>query len=106
MALGSVKLQRALSEEQFVFFFFFQALVVMTDGISQDRVRRPALALKSQGVRVFALGIGRRYRRRELHQIATNGRYVFTANFRSLNQAARRISRKICRCKSIAQCPA
>ena len=105
MALGSVKLQRALSEEQFVF-FFFQALVVMTDGISQDRVRRPALALKSQGVRVFALGIGRRYRRRELHQIATNERYVFTANFRSLNQAARRISRKICRCKSIAQCPA
>ena len=81
----------------------FQALVVMTDGISQDRVRRPALALRSQGVWVFALGIGRRYRKRQLQQIATNRRYVFTANFRSLNRVARRISRKICRCKPITQ---
>ena len=68
----------------------------MTDGISQDRVRRPALALRSQGVWVYALGIGRRYRRRQLMQIATNGRYVFTANFRSLSRVARRISGKIC----------
>ena len=75
----------------------------MTDGISQDRVQRPALALKSHGVWVFALGIGRRYRRRQLQQIATNRRYVFTANFRGLNRVARRISRKICRCKSITQ---
>ena len=80
-----------------------QALVVMTDGISQDRVRRPAQALRSHGVWVFALGIGRRYRRRQLQQIATNRRYVFTANFRSLNRVGRRISRKICRCKSITQ---
>ena len=80
-------------------FSFFQALVVMTDGISQDPVRRPALALRGLGVWVFALGIGRRYRRRQLQQIATNGRFVFTANLRGLNRVARRISRKICRCK-------
>ena len=71
----------------------------MTDGISQDSVRRPSLALKSQGVRVFALGIGRRYRRNQLQQIATNSRHVFTGNFRSLNRVARRISTKLCRSK-------
>lgn len=79
-----------------LFLFSLKALVVMTDGISQDRVRRPALALRSHGVWVYALGIGRRYRRRQLRQIATNGRYVFTANFRSLSRVARRISGKIC----------
>ncbi len=73
----------------------------MTDGISQDRVRRPALALRNQGVWVFALGIGRRYRRRQLQQIASNRRYVFTANFRSLTRVSRRIATKLCRCKCI-----
>ena len=71
----------------------------MTDGISQDSVRWPALKLKSQGVRVFALGIGRRYRKNQLLQIATNSRHVFTADFRGLSQVARRISSKICRSK-------
>ena len=71
----------------------------MTDGISQDSVRRPSLALRSRGVWVYALGIGRRYRRRELQQIATNSRYVFSANFRSLSRVARRISAKLCRGK-------
>ena len=71
----------------------------MTDGISQDSVRRPALALRSKGVLVLALGIGTRYRRSQLQQIATNSRYVFTSHFRKLNQVARRISSKICRSK-------
>ena len=71
----------------------------MTDGISQDSVLRPAFKLKSQGIRVFALGIGRRYRKNQLLQIATNSRHVFIANFRSLRQVAGRISRQICRSK-------
>lgn len=75
----------------------------MTDGISQDSVLRSALKLKSQGVRVFALGIGRRYRKNQLLQIATNSRHVFTANFRSLRQVAGRISREICRSKWLKQ---
>jgi len=71
-------------------------LLVMTDGKSQDRVHRPANALRVAGIRVMALGIGRKYNTRQLRQIASNRRDVFTAGFRNMNSVVRVIKKKAC----------
>jgi len=68
----------------------------MTDGISQDQVKRPARDLRSAGVRILALGIGKRFRRSQLNQMAANRRYVFNADFRSLNRIVRSIKQTAC----------
>lgn len=82
-----------------VYNFFFssiQVLLVMTDGISQDSLRRPLRDLRNVGVRILALGIGRKFRRAQLNQMAANSRYVFNAGFRSLHRVVRSIKRTAC----------
>lgn len=70
--------------------------VVLTDGISQDSVRRPARRLRATGCEVFVLGIGRGYRKSQLRQIATDGSHVFTVSFKSLGQVIQQIKTKAC----------
>ena len=68
----------------------------MTDGISHDSVVRPSRDLRNAGVRILALGIGRKFRRSQLYQMAGNSRYVFKAGFRSLSGVVRSIKRAAC----------
>ena len=68
----------------------------MTDGISQDKVARPSRNLRNAGVRILALGIGKRFRRAQLNQMAANRRYVFNAGFRSMSRVVRSIKRTAC----------
>ena len=68
----------------------------MTDGISHDSVVRPSRDLRNAGVRILALGIGRKFRRSQLYQMAGNLRYVFKAGFRSLSGVVRSIKRAAC----------
>ena len=68
----------------------------MTDGISQDSVVRPSRDLRNMGVRILALGIGKKFRRVQLIQMAASRRYVFNAGFRSLNRVVRSIKRTAC----------
>ena len=74
-----------------------KVLIVMTDGRSQDRVRAPAQRLKRQGVKIFALGIGRKFNRGQLYQIASSRRYVFTARFKHMGNVIRVIKKTTCR---------
>ena len=76
--------------------FLLQVLIVMTDGISQDRVVRPSLDLRNAGVRILALGIGRRFRKAQLNQMTASRRYVFIADFKSLNRVVRSIKQTAC----------
>ena len=78
-------------------YFIHQVLIVMTDGISQDSVVRPSSDLRNAGVSILALGIGKRFRRSQLNQMAGNRRYVFSADFRSLTRVVRSIKRAACR---------
>lgn len=73
-----------------------QVMIVMTDGRSQDRVFGAARALKRQRVEIFAIGIGKRYNIKQLFQIATSRRHVYTAGFRNLPSIVRVIKTKAC----------
>ena len=74
-----------------------QVLIVMTDGISNDRVRGSALALKRAGIEVFAIGIGKKYNIGQLMQIASTKRQVYVAGFRNLQNIVRVIKSKACK---------
>ena len=76
-----------------------KVLILMTDGRSQDDVRRPSSLLRRRGVRIFCLGIGRRYNLRQLLQMAGSRRNVFTADFRNLGSMVRAIKQKACKGK-------
>ena len=71
-------------------------MIVMTDGRSQDRVSGAARALKRQRVEIFAIGIGKRYNIKQLNQIASSKRHVYTAGFRNLPSIVRVIKTKAC----------
>lgn len=76
-----------------------QVLVAMTDGISQDSVVSPSRDLRNAGVRILALGIGRKFRRSQLNQMTMNSRYVFNSGFRSLHRVVSSIKRAACKGK-------
>lgn len=73
-----------------------RVMIVMTDGRSQDRVSGAARALKRKGVEMFAVGIGKRYNIKQLFQIASSRRHVYTAGFRNLPSIVRVIKTKAC----------
>ena len=74
-----------------------KVLVCMTDGRSQDSVARPASYLRKRGVKIFSLGIGKRYNMRQLIQMSRTRRRVFTADFRNLGSVVRAIKQKTCK---------
>jgi len=70
--------------------------IIMTDGRSYDSVVGPARSMRKAGVEIITLGLGLRYNIRQLRQMASNRRLVFTARFRNLNSVVRVIKRKAC----------
>ena len=71
-------------------------LIMLTDGISQDRVSRQAALMKARGVEVFVVGIGKALKRRQLLQIAQDRQHVSVVSFRGLATLSRAIRSKIC----------
>ena len=72
-----------------------RVLIVLTSGISRDRIRRPARRLHASGVEIYAIGIGS-VRRRFLLQIATGSRHVFNVDARRLVSITRIVKDRIC----------
>ncbi|KAM6142961.1 LOW QUALITY PROTEIN: collagen alpha-6(VI) chain [Phoenicopterus ruber ruber] len=73
-----------------------QNLVVITGGNSADRVEDAAMALRSDGIHVFAVGIGI-INSFELFLIAGDARRVFTVqNFDALKTTERSIVNQVC----------
>lgn len=73
-----------------------RTLLVVTDGVSSDSVKQPALSLRKNGVQIFALGVGSGFRRSQLQLIATSPADVFTAGFGRLGTVIKAIKEKIC----------
>ena len=69
----------------------------MTDGRSYDRVGGPGQLFRRKNIICYAVGIGRKFNKRQLLQIAAGNRQrVVTAGFRSLKYIAGTISRAAC----------
>jgi collagen type VI alpha len=76
-----------------------KVLVIMTDGITYDDIKKPTRQLHRAGVETYALGIGLKYSRRQLLNMATDKRHVKTSKFANLRRAAKLIVKDICRSK-------
>lgn len=74
-----------------------KVLIVMTDGRSQDNVQRPSQRLRRREVKIFSVGIGKRYSMGQLLQMSGNRRNVFTADFRNLGSVVRAVKQKACK---------
>ena len=73
-----------------------RVLVVFASARSADRVQRVGRVLRRMGIEVFVVGIGRRFSKRQLFKIATNGVHVFTASLRTLDAVLDTIRVKAC----------
>lgn len=71
-------------------------LVILTDGISQDNVVQPARSLKRKGIELFSLGIGNKFRRLQLQQMASSPSHVMTAGFRKLSTVLAALKHRVC----------
>ena len=73
-----------------------RVLVLMTDGVSQDRVGPAASRMKATGVEVFAIGLGRKFKRRQLQQMATDQNHVLTVSFSALMTSILKLKNQVC----------
>ena len=69
----------------------------MTDGKSYDDVAHPANILKRMGVKIFALGIGQKYVRKQHDQMSSGSGYVYTSGFKSMGKVVKKLKRKACK---------
>ena len=70
----------------------------MTDGRSYDSVVGSARLFRGKNIKCYAVGIGRKFNRRQLLQIAGGDRrHVLTAGFRNLRSIAETIGRRACK---------
>lgn len=103
---GGTKTGQAMSYAQRVLFRRRRGsrksvMIVMTDGRSQDRVSEAARMIRRNRVTIFSVGIGKRYNIKQLIQIASSKRHVYTAGFRNLPSIVRVIKTKACAGKRI-----
>ena len=78
-----------------------KVLIVMTDGKSYDNVEPPARLLKRMGVKIFALGIGQKYNKKQLNMMASGFSFVYASGFKSMGNIVKKLKRKACKATGI-----
>ena len=73
-----------------------RVLVLLTDGVSQDRVGPAASRMKATGVEVLAIGLGKKFKRRQLLQLATDQNHVLTVSFGTLMTLILKLKNQVC----------
>lgn len=71
-------------------------LIVITDGTSRDKIRRPAYGLRRAGVEIITVSIGR-VMIKQLRVIAADHRHVFTSSVYRLQRLVTTIRNLVCR---------
>ena len=76
-----------------------RVLIVMTDGRSRTRVNSYSRKLQRSRVSVYAVGIGRRYNRKQLRVMASSpkNKYVITVGFKRLGSIINKIQSTACK---------
>lgn len=80
-----------------------RVLVLFTDGMSQDRVGPAASRMKATGAEVFAIGLGKKYRRRQLQEIATDQYHVMTVSFGLLMSIIQKLKNQVCQPQKVGE---
>jgi len=76
-----------------------RVIVVLTDGDSQDKIatKKAADRARKMDIAVYAIGVGPKISREELHMIATDGTHVIpTPSYLDLNHILNQLKVKIC----------
>ena len=76
----------------------------MTDGRSYDKVQPPASAIRRNGIKILTLGVGKGYSMKQLIQMSSNRRDVFTADFKNLGSVVKIIKRRACKGIELITC--
>ena len=73
-------------------------VIVLTDGLSQDDVSKPARKLRDDGVTVISLGVGCCYDENELNEMATDPdeKHVLEVSFAALGEFKNAVREQIC----------
>ena len=71
----------------------------MTDGRSRTSVNSYSRKLHKAGVAVYAIGIGRRYNKKQLRIMASSpkNKHVITVGFSQLNTVIKKIQARVCK---------
>ncbi|XP_043940673.1 cartilage matrix protein [Protopterus annectens] len=80
--------------------------IVFTDGRSQDYITDAAKKAKDQGFKMYAVGVANAVED-ELREIASDpvvDHYFYTADFKSINQIAKKLQAKVCAKKDPCAC--
>jgi len=70
--------------------------IVITDGKADDDIEGPANDLRRKETTIFAIGVGTNYDQAELEKMAGNKRYVYTADFKDLDNVIEQIKLSAC----------
>ena len=73
-------------------------LLLMTDGPSNDDIKKPSKWLKGPGVKLFVIGLGNGYDTSQLNTIASEPleQHVFTKQYDELKTSVQEIRNKLC----------
>ena len=72
--------------------------MVITDGRSLDNVISVSQQLRSRGITIYSVGVGRYFNARELDSMATDPdkTHVFTSDFKQLQYISNDLKKAIC----------
>ena len=80
-----------------------RVLIVLTDGASNDDVVTPSDALKSTGVIIFTVGLGKNFKKDQLNVMASDPKeeHVFTVDFPQMETIVKAMQETLCKGKSL-----
>lgn len=80
-----------------------RVLIVLTDGASNDDVVKPSETLRSTGIIIFSVGLGKNFKIAQLNAMASDPKeeHVFTVDFPQMETIVKAMQEKLCKGKRL-----